>query len=161
MKYLHTMIRVTDPEATIRFFNLIGLTETRRIENEKGRFTLISLAADEDREAALARSAPEVELGSGALFRRAELWPSGLRGGRHLCHLRAFAGAGHCHQPTTTRWTHGFRAYARPDFHRAIAERRTPAAAGTVAVDGKYRYLVSVHAAVVTDGGGQQAHTHD
>ncbi|PLL12891.1 lactoylglutathione lyase [Tabrizicola sp. TH137] len=61
-RYLHTMIRVTDPEATIRFFNLIGLTETRRIENEKGRFTLIFLAADEDREAALARRAPEVEL---------------------------------------------------------------------------------------------------
>lgn len=61
-RYLHTMIRVTDPEATIRFFNLIGLTETRRIENEKGRFTLIFLAADEDREAALSRRAPEVEL---------------------------------------------------------------------------------------------------
>ena len=54
-RYLHTMIRMTDPEATIRFFNLIGLAETRRIENEKGRFTLIFLAADEDREAALAR----------------------------------------------------------------------------------------------------------
>ncbi len=61
-RYLHTMIRVTDPEATIRFFNLIGLAETRRIENEKGRFTLIFLAADEDREAALSRRAPEVEL---------------------------------------------------------------------------------------------------
>ena len=61
-RYLHTMIRVTDPEATIRFFNLIGLAETRRIENEKGRFTLIFLAADEDRETALSRRAPEVEL---------------------------------------------------------------------------------------------------
>ncbi len=61
-RYLHTMLRVTDPEATIQFFNLIGLTETRRIENEKGRFTLIFLAGDEDREAALARRAPEVEL---------------------------------------------------------------------------------------------------
>ncbi len=44
-KYLHTMIRVTDPDATIRFFNLIGLEERRRMENEKGRFTLIFLAA--------------------------------------------------------------------------------------------------------------------
>ncbi len=44
-KYLHTMIRVTDPEATIRFFNLIGLEEVRRMESEKGRFTLIFLAA--------------------------------------------------------------------------------------------------------------------
>ncbi len=44
-KYLHTMIRVTDPDATIRFFTLIGLHETRRMENEAGRFTLIFLAA--------------------------------------------------------------------------------------------------------------------
>ncbi|WP_292964625.1 VOC family protein [Novosphingobium sp. UBA1939] len=44
-KYLHTMIRVTDPEATIRFFELIGVQEVRRMESEKGRFTLIFLAA--------------------------------------------------------------------------------------------------------------------
>ncbi len=43
-KYLHTMIRVTDPEATIAFFNLIGLEEVRRADSEKGRFTLIFLA---------------------------------------------------------------------------------------------------------------------
>ena len=45
-RYLHTMIRVTDPEATIRFFELIGLKETRRFSNEKGRFTLIFLAPE-------------------------------------------------------------------------------------------------------------------
>ncbi|KWV92576.1 VOC family protein [Erythrobacter sp. AP23] len=44
-KYLHSMIRVTDPEATVAFFKLIGLEETRRFDNEKGRFTLIFLAA--------------------------------------------------------------------------------------------------------------------
>lgn len=44
-KYLHTMIRVTDPEATIRFFELIGVREVRRYSNEQGRFTLIFLAA--------------------------------------------------------------------------------------------------------------------
>ena len=79
-RYLHTMIRVTDPEATIRFFDLIGLTETRRIENEKGRFTLIFLAADEDREAALSRRAPEVEL----------TWnwdPEPYSGGRNFGHM--------------------------------------------------------------------------
>ncbi|KPH59600.1 VOC family protein [Novosphingobium aerophilum] len=43
-KYLHTMIRVSDPEATIRFFELIGLQETRRFSSEQGRFTLIYLA---------------------------------------------------------------------------------------------------------------------
>ena len=45
VKYLHTMIRITDPEATLGFFQLIGLEETRRMESEKGRFTLIFLAA--------------------------------------------------------------------------------------------------------------------
>lgn len=44
MQYLHTMIRVTDPDATVRFFELIGLREVRRFDNEKGRFTLIFLA---------------------------------------------------------------------------------------------------------------------
>lgn len=42
--YLHAMIRVTDPEATIAFFELLGLKETRRIESEQGQFTLIYLA---------------------------------------------------------------------------------------------------------------------
>ena len=51
MKYLHTMIRVSDPEATLRFFSLLGLEEVRRMENEKGRFTLIFLAAPGDEEA--------------------------------------------------------------------------------------------------------------
>lgn len=44
-KFLHTMIRVTDPDATIAFFKLIGLEEVRRQSSEKGRFTLIFLAA--------------------------------------------------------------------------------------------------------------------
>jgi len=50
-KYLHTMIRVSDPEATLRFFGLIGLREIRRVESEKGRFTLIFLAAPGDEDA--------------------------------------------------------------------------------------------------------------
>ena len=45
VKYLHSMIRVTDPDATVAFFNLIGLEEVRRFEVEAGRFTLIFLAA--------------------------------------------------------------------------------------------------------------------
>lgn len=44
-RYLHTMIRVTDPDATIAFFELIGLKEVRRFSSEQGRFTLIFLAA--------------------------------------------------------------------------------------------------------------------
>ena len=45
VKYLHSMIRVSDPDATIAFFELIGLKEVRRFDSEAGRFTLIFLAA--------------------------------------------------------------------------------------------------------------------
>jgi lactoylglutathione lyase len=48
MKYLHSMIRVSDPEETIRFFELLGLKEVRRHDSEAGRFTLIYLAAPGD-----------------------------------------------------------------------------------------------------------------
>ncbi len=51
LKYLHTMVRVTDVDASIAFYNLLGLKEVRRIENEKGRFTLIFLAAPGDESA--------------------------------------------------------------------------------------------------------------
>ena len=45
VKYLHSMIRVTDPDVTVAFFKLIGLEEVRRFDIEAGRFTLIFLAA--------------------------------------------------------------------------------------------------------------------
>jgi lactoylglutathione lyase len=51
MKYLHTMIRVSDPAATIAFFELLGLKELKRFDSEAGKFTLIFLAAPGDEEA--------------------------------------------------------------------------------------------------------------
>lgn len=51
MKYLHTMIRVSDPAETIRFFEVLGLREVKRMENEQGRYTLIFLAAPGDEQA--------------------------------------------------------------------------------------------------------------
>ena len=48
MRFLHSMLRVSDPDATIRFFNLLGLEERRRIDNETGRFTLIFLGVPGD-----------------------------------------------------------------------------------------------------------------
>ncbi len=51
MKYLHTMIRVRDPEATLRFFELLGLKQVRRMDNEAGRYTLYFLAAPGDEDA--------------------------------------------------------------------------------------------------------------
>lgn len=62
MRYLHTMIRVTDPDATLRFFELLGLKEVRRMENERGRYTLIFLATPEDAANLGERRQAEVEL---------------------------------------------------------------------------------------------------
>ena len=73
MKYLHTMIRVTDIDATVAFFNHLGLEEQRRYENEGGRFTLVFLAAPGDESA-------QVELTYN--------WdPETLSGGRNFGHL--------------------------------------------------------------------------
>ena len=73
-KFLHTMIRVTDPEATIAFFKLIGLDEVRRYESEAGRFMLIFLAAPGQEGVA------EVEL--------THNWdPEAYGGGRNFGHL--------------------------------------------------------------------------
>jgi len=55
MRFLHSMLRVTDPDATVAFFQLLGLEERRRMENETGRFTLIFLGVPGD-------SGGEVEL---------------------------------------------------------------------------------------------------
>ena len=52
MKYLHTMVRVTDPEASLAFYrDALGLQEVRRMESQQGRFTLIYLAAPGDEDA--------------------------------------------------------------------------------------------------------------
>ncbi|MCS6876968.1 MAG: VOC family protein [Geminicoccaceae bacterium] len=49
MRYLHTMIRVSDLEQSLRFFcDLLGMREVRRVVNEKGRYTLVFLAAPDD-----------------------------------------------------------------------------------------------------------------
>ena len=73
MKYLHTMIRVSDVAETLRFFELLGLKELRRIDNEAGRFSLIFLAAPGDEDA-------QVEL--------THNWDeSGYTGGRNFGHL--------------------------------------------------------------------------
>ena len=81
MRYLHTMIRVTDLDDTLNFFcNLLGMVEVRRIESEKGRFTNIFLAASDDEAAARDTRAPVVELTYN--------WdPEDYTGGRNFGHL--------------------------------------------------------------------------
>ncbi|RKQ96855.1 lactoylglutathione lyase [Kushneria sinocarnis] len=63
MQYLHTMIRISDIDESLHFFcDLLGMKEVRRRESEKGRFTLIFLAADEDEQRSSELRSPELEL---------------------------------------------------------------------------------------------------
>ncbi len=63
MRYLHTMVRVSNVEESLDFYcNKLGMVETRRNEYEDGRFTLIFLAATKDVDNAKSASSPELEL---------------------------------------------------------------------------------------------------
>lgn len=63
MEYLHTMVRIRDIEESLDFFcNKMGMVETRRMENEGGKFTLIFLAADNDADTAKETKTPLLEL---------------------------------------------------------------------------------------------------
>jgi lactoylglutathione lyase len=63
MRYMHTMVRARDLDATLDFYcNKLGLEEVRRIDSEQGRFTLIFLAASEDVETARESGIPTVEI---------------------------------------------------------------------------------------------------
>ena len=81
MRYLHTMVRVENIERALDFWCAkLGLQEVRRTENEKGRFTLVFLAAPEDGGRARAERSPEVELTYN--------WdPERYDGGRNFGHL--------------------------------------------------------------------------
>jgi len=71
MKYLHTMVRISDVEASLNFYvNLLGLSEVRRRESERGRFTLIFLAApgDEDAQIELTHNWDPEDYGGGRNF---------------------------------------------------------------------------------------------
>jgi lactoylglutathione lyase len=70
MKYLHTMIRVSDVAATLAFFELLGLKELHRVDNEAGRFSLIFLAApgDESAQIELTHNWDEAGYGGGRNF---------------------------------------------------------------------------------------------
>ena len=71
MKYLHTMVRVTDIDASLKFYcDALGLRELRRTEYPKGRFTLVFLAApgDDDAQVELTYNWDREEYGTGRAF---------------------------------------------------------------------------------------------
>jgi lactoylglutathione lyase len=81
MRYLHTMVRITDIQKSLDFYcTKMGMQETRRIESEAGRFTLIFLAARDDKASGVADKAPLLELTYN--------WdPEAYTGGRNFGHL--------------------------------------------------------------------------
>ena len=81
MEYLHTMVRVRDLDKSLDFYcNKLGLIETKRYENDNGRYTLVFLAAPGDVDKAQASDAPLVELTYN--------WdPENYTGGRNFGHL--------------------------------------------------------------------------
>jgi lactoylglutathione lyase len=81
LRYLHTMVRVRDLDASLHFYcDLLGLQEVRRTENEAARFTLIFLAAPKNLEQSAAERSPELELTYN--------WdPETYQGGRNFGHL--------------------------------------------------------------------------
>jgi len=81
MRYLHTMVRVSDVDASLKFYcDVMGMREMRRMDSEQGRFTLIFLAAPEDKRRAVEDKAPLLELTYN--------WdPETYEGGRNFGHL--------------------------------------------------------------------------
>jgi len=81
VRYLHTMVRVTDLDASLDFYcRKLGLKEVSRVDNEAGRFTLVFLCAPGDEQAARESRAPTVEL--------THNWdPEAYQGGRNFGHL--------------------------------------------------------------------------
>lgn len=78
-KFLHSMIRVTDVDKTIAFFDLLGLKEVKRFDSEQGRFTLVYLAApgDEDAQVELTYNWPPADGSAGEIY----------DGGRNFGHI--------------------------------------------------------------------------
>ncbi len=81
MRYLHTMVRIKDVDESLAFYrDKLGMEEVRRVDNEAGRFTLIFLAAPEDKTSGIEKRAPLLEL----TFN----WdPEDYSGGRNFGHL--------------------------------------------------------------------------
>ena len=143
MKYLHTMIRVRDLDATLKFFcDGLGLREARRMDNAGGQVHAVFLAAPESPEA-------EIEL--------THNWGSTEDYGsaRNFGHLAfrvddiyatcdASAVDGRHDQPPAARRAHGVRALAGSGLDRAAAERRCAAAEGAVDIDAEQRRLVAL-----------------
>jgi len=140
MRYLHTMIRVTDLQASAAFFvEKLGMIEVRRSENEKGRFTLVFFAAPDDLAAAREAQAPLVEMTYN--------WdPEAYGGGRNFGHLAYEVDNiyDYCAKLQKAGVTiNRLHPHARQHFDRTAAEGRRAAARRAVGFGAEHRGLVS------------------
>ena len=88
MRYLHTMVRVSDLDTSLDFYcNKLGLQEVRRIENEKGRFTLVFLATPDDARRIRAEADSELAAESPVIELTYNWDEKGYSGGRNFGHL--------------------------------------------------------------------------
>ena len=141
MKYLHTMVRVTDIDASLDFYcNKLGLTEQRRYDSEQGRFTLVFLAApgDEDAQVELTYNWDPEEYGEGRNFGHLAYRVDDIYA---VCQTLMDGGVTINRPPRD-----GHMAFVRSPDNISIellqAGDSLPAA-GTVAVDGQRRALVT------------------
>ena len=155
MRYLHTMVRVSNVEESLDFFaDKLGLKEVRRTESQQGRFTLIFLAADENPDA-------QVELTYN--------WdPEVYTGGRNFGHLaysvadiyatcQRADGQGRDHQSPAARRPHGVRQIARRHLDRASAAGRGAAAERALDLDAERRQLVTLPPPPADPGPGHKS----
>jgi ABC-type multidrug transport system ATPase subunit/catechol 2,3-dioxygenase-like lactoylglutathione lyase family enzyme len=148
LRYQHSMVRVRDLDASLRFYcDGLGLKEMYRSEHEKGRFTLVFLAAPDDvdlaRTARRADGRADLQLGRRGLRRRAQFRPPGLSGRQYLRDLPAPDGYGRDHQPSAARRSHGLRPFAGRHLDRTAAGRRS-AAGRALGLDAQRRRLVGL-----------------
>ena len=148
LRYLHTMVRVANIDKSLDFYcNKLGMQEVRRIESEAGRYTIIFLAAPEDKSRAATERAPLLEL----TFN----WDPEVYGeGRNFGHLAfevddiyatcdQLMKAGVTINRPPRDGPHGVHSLARQHLDRAAAEGRGAAQGGAVGVDAQHRQVVS------------------
>jgi len=137
MRYLHTMIRIRNVEESLDFWcNKMGLKETRRVDNEQGRFTLIFLAGGKDESRAKQDNSPELELTYN--------WEpeDDLGNSRNFGHLAYKVDDIYatCQQLMDAGVT-----INRPHLNRAFTGRRRTSPCRTLVVYGKHRQLVATN----------------
>ena len=119
MKYLHTMVRVSDIDESLDFYcNKLGLAE---VGAPRKRGWPIYAGFSRRAGQRGRTGGADVELGSGGIVRRTQFRAPGLSGGRHLRDLSTPYGFRRHHQPATPRRTHGLRAFARWRFRGTVA----------------------------------------